>query len=220
MVYHNIQGEFHDNLPGFLGFGFLRKLAPTKTQQVTDKSSKHNGHTAWFTGINREWCQLRIILFILLSFCANYHLFRLPMVVSRRCFCHGPPLKYRVRYGRSKHRRRFCYPVSDTLVRTLLCWTLLLCGRQIRIHRSRHCRSVEWDNIDVFLPIIPDLVLPCLYCCCPFCTAYLFSYLSSIYLISTHLFFFPIVSLHCCCLDCPVSPPPYLLPYLSTVPVI
>ena len=41
----HIGGEFHDNFPGFLGFEFCRKLAITKTQQGTDKASKHNRST-------------------------------------------------------------------------------------------------------------------------------------------------------------------------------
>ena len=35
-----IQGSFHNNFPGFSGFGFRRKLAHTKTQQGTDKASE------------------------------------------------------------------------------------------------------------------------------------------------------------------------------------
>ena len=39
----DIRGAFHDNFPGFLGFGFRRKLVRMKTQQGTDKASEHNG---------------------------------------------------------------------------------------------------------------------------------------------------------------------------------
>ena len=42
-----VQGAFHDNFPGFLSFGFRRKLVHTKNQQVTDKVSKHNGRTVF-----------------------------------------------------------------------------------------------------------------------------------------------------------------------------
>ena len=40
-----IQGTFHKKIIGFWGFGFRRKTALTKTQQGTDKASKHNGRT-------------------------------------------------------------------------------------------------------------------------------------------------------------------------------
>ena len=35
---------FHNEFTGFSGFIFCRKLARTKTQQCTDKSSENNGH--------------------------------------------------------------------------------------------------------------------------------------------------------------------------------
>ena len=62
-VHTPIRGAFHDNFPGFSGFGFRRKLASTKTQQGTDKASEHNGHTvfsrAWvFCTHQQEGCQL------------------------------------------------------------------------------------------------------------------------------------------------------------------
>ena len=37
-----IRGAFHNNFPGFSGFGLCRKLARTKTQQGTEKASKNN----------------------------------------------------------------------------------------------------------------------------------------------------------------------------------
>ena len=42
-MYLCIQGVFHNNLPGFSGFRFRRKLARTKNQQGTDTVIKHNG---------------------------------------------------------------------------------------------------------------------------------------------------------------------------------
>ena len=44
---HYIRGAFHDQFPGFSGFGFCRKLARTKTQQGTHKASEHNGRTVF-----------------------------------------------------------------------------------------------------------------------------------------------------------------------------
>ena len=43
-----IRGAFHNNFPGFSGFGFRRKLARTKTQQGTYKASEYNRHTLFF----------------------------------------------------------------------------------------------------------------------------------------------------------------------------
>ena len=42
----DLQGTFHNNFPGLLGFIFCRKLACMKTQQGTDKASENNGCTA------------------------------------------------------------------------------------------------------------------------------------------------------------------------------
>ena len=41
----DIRGELHNNFPGLSGFGFHRKLIPTKTQQSIDKENEHNGRT-------------------------------------------------------------------------------------------------------------------------------------------------------------------------------
>ena len=89
--------------------------------------------------------------------------FYLSMAAASHGFFHGLPLKYRVRYGRSRHRHHFRYPASDTLDGMLLCQTLL---REIWswIHHSRRCRSSEWDPVNDFLPHTHDLVLPRLYC--------------------------------------------------------
>ena len=109
---------------------------------------------------------------------------------SRRC-CRGLPLKYHIRYGRSRHRLRFRYPVSNTMVGTLLCFPLLLCGKRRRRNQIRHFRYAEWDTVNVLPPIMPDLVQPRLYFRLPRHPAYLISYLSSIALIIPHLIFFP-----------------------------
>ena len=49
--YQFIRGAFHDKFPRFLGFGFFRKLAHTKNQQGTYKTSKHNGRTVFFSAL-------------------------------------------------------------------------------------------------------------------------------------------------------------------------
>ena len=43
----HIRGALQDNFPGFLGFGFHRKLASAKTQQYTDKLSERNVRTVF-----------------------------------------------------------------------------------------------------------------------------------------------------------------------------
>ena len=43
-----IQGEFQNKFPGFSGIGFCKKLARMKTQQSTEKSSKHSSCTVFF----------------------------------------------------------------------------------------------------------------------------------------------------------------------------
>ena len=71
---NSIQVAFHNNFPRFLDFGFRRKLTCTKTQQVTDKASRHNGCAVFlrdlvFRTYQQKWCQLCFIiypLFILL----------------------------------------------------------------------------------------------------------------------------------------------------------
>ena len=57
-----IRGAFHDNFPGFSGFGFRRKLARTKTQQGTDKASEQYFRGLWscLRADQQEWCQLRL----------------------------------------------------------------------------------------------------------------------------------------------------------------
>ena len=46
-IVYSVLGAFHDNFPGFSGFGFCRKLARTKNQQGTDKANGHNGRTVF-----------------------------------------------------------------------------------------------------------------------------------------------------------------------------
>ena len=70
----HICAEFHDNFPGFLGFGFCRKLARTKTQQGTDKARKHNQRTEFLCDLIfcmhqhklRQLCFILYPLFVLL----------------------------------------------------------------------------------------------------------------------------------------------------------
>ena len=67
-IVYSIRGAFHDNFPGFLCFGFRRKIARTKTQQGTDKASKHNGRTLFsralvFCTHQQKWRQLSFILY-------------------------------------------------------------------------------------------------------------------------------------------------------------
>ena len=103
------------------------------------------------------------------------------------------------------HRLCCCDPTSDILGGTLLCQPLL-CGIQIHIHWSRHCRSSEWDTINVFPPNMPDLALLCLYLCRPCRPPYLLLYLSSSEPIILNIFSFPhflasLPNLFWCCLN-------------------
>ena len=69
-----IQGVFHDNFPGFSGFGFCRKLVRTKNKQGTYKVSKHNVCTVFLLALvfrthQQNWRQIYFIvypLFVLL----------------------------------------------------------------------------------------------------------------------------------------------------------
>ena len=90
----------------------------------------------------------------------------LSMAAASRPCRRGLPLIYHVWYGWSRHRHRFCYSASDAIGGTLLCRTLL-CGTQRRSHQIHQYSSAKWDTVNVFLPIMPDLVLPCIYCRCP-----------------------------------------------------
>ena len=97
--------------------------------------------------------------------------------------------------------------------------------RRRRSHRSRRCRSDEWDTVDVFPPFMSDLFLPHLYCRRPRRPTHLLPSLSSVTLITPHLFCCPhrlasLPHLCCCYISCLTSPPPYPLPSLSAVPVI
>ena len=95
-------------------------------------------------------------------------------------------------------------------------WTLicqpLLCSRQIQNQQRHHSHSPKWDTVDVFPPIMPDLVLPYLYCCMSCHPTYLLSSLSSLSCIIPYLFCYPhhLESLsHICffCLDSPTCHP-------------
>ena len=133
------------------------------------------------------------------------------MASARRCCCSIPPLKYLVRYGKSRHCRHFGYITFNTLGGTLLYRTLLL-KRGSWSHQSRRCRSSKWDAINVSCPNTPALFLPHIYChrtCRP---AYLILYLYSVSLVTLHIFCCPhclasLIHLCCCCLDCLTSPP-------------
>ena len=112
--------------------------------------------------MKREWFKILVILFILLSLCANYHLFPLSMASdSRRC-CRIPPLKYRVQYNRSRHRFHLTYLAFNTLSGTLLCHNIL-CKIWSWIHQSRRCHYTEWDTVNFPPTNTPTLVLPRLY---------------------------------------------------------
>ena len=123
-----------------------------------------------------------------------------------------------------RHRHCYRYSVSDTIGRPLLCWPLLFMIWR-RIHKRRSRRSTKWDTVDILPPIMPDPVLPCLYCHRPCRTAYLLLSLSSITLTILYMFFCPhsityFPHLCCCCLSRPAAPPPYPFPSLSAVPII
>ena len=56
-VHTPIRGAFHDNFPGFSGFGFRRKLARTKTQQGTQTKRANSifaGFGPAYARINRS----------------------------------------------------------------------------------------------------------------------------------------------------------------------
>ena len=55
----------------------------------------------------------------------------------------------------------------------------ILCRIQRQIHQSLRFFPTEWDTMNIFTPNMPDLVLPCLYCCCPHRPTYLLMSLSS-----------------------------------------
>ena len=100
--------------------------------------------------------------FIFIYLCATSH--SLPLSVadsSRHCY-RSPPLKYRFRYVRSRHFRRFRYLASDTMCGTLLCQPL---PREIWSwsHRSRRFRSNKWDDVNVFPPNTSAIFLLRLY---------------------------------------------------------
>ena len=114
--------------------------------------------------------------------------------------------------------------MSYTLGGKLICRTLL-CGRHRQIHKIFRFRSTKWDTVDVYLPIMPNIFLPRLYCRCAHRLVYILLSLSSADLIIPHLFCFP----HClasmahifwCRLNLPMYLLPYLLPSLSAAPVI
>ena len=96
---------------------------------------------------------------------------------------------------------------------------------QIQSYQICLLRSDEWDTVYVFPPIMPDLVLPRLYCHCPHRTSYLLPSLSSVALIIPHIFccthhLTSMPHLCCCYLSISMYPPPYPLPSLSAVPVV
>ena len=84
------------------------------------------------------------------------------MAAARHRCCRGPPLKYRVRYSRSRQRHHFRYLASDTLGRTILCRPLF---HKIwsSIHQSRRIRSSKCYAVNIFLPNTPTVAPPCVY---------------------------------------------------------
>ena len=53
------------------GFGFCRKLTRTKTQQITDKASKHNGSTV-FLGFGLTW-ESTVVVSTLSNYFSSLH---------------------------------------------------------------------------------------------------------------------------------------------------
>ena len=74
---------------------------------------------------------------------------------------------------------------------------LILHGRWGWSHRSHHLYSSEWDTIDVFPPITPALVIPCLYRHCNRVHASLLVSSSAAVAIIKRLFFVLIFPLLC-----------------------
>ena len=93
---------------------------------------------------------------------------------------------------RSIHRHRYHDPASDMLGRPLICWPIFY-RRQRQSHKIRHCRSEDWDTVNVFLPKITDIVLPLIYYCRPHNYKYMLTSLS---------YTSPIIMNIFCCLHC------------------
>ena len=81
MVYENIlfkfsieiQGAFHDNFPGFSGFGFsgnlcAQKIIKAKTKQANITGIQYNSWVSTGNGVNF------LLSFLLLSLCDNSHI--------------------------------------------------------------------------------------------------------------------------------------------------
>ena len=125
-----------------------------------------------------------------------------------------------------RHCRHFRYSASDTLDGALL-YHLLISRRQRQRYQSRHCRSTEWDTVDIFLPIIPDLSLLRLYYRRPCRPEYTLLSLSSVFIAKPHLLCCPhhiasLLHLCYCCLNIleypPILPPHPLSPYALGTP--
>ena len=103
-MYCSLQDAFHDNFPGFSGVGFCTKLVRMKTQQGTDKASKHNWHTVFFrlcpayTRINRSGVNFVLSfifsLFEFLTNCTNFPFSPPPRFVALRLCCSLTPLRF------------------------------------------------------------------------------------------------------------------------------
>ena len=121
-IYIYIQGAFHSNFPRFLGFGFRRKPACTKTKKGIDKASKHNRATLFFRlwsfacinigGVNL-FLSFILSLFYFLTICVNFHFLpHLCLHLSLRlCQSMLPPFSIRCTLFRVEHcrqRRRRC----------------------------------------------------------------------------------------------------------------
>ena len=82
---HCILGALHDSFTGLSGFVFRRKLNRTKTQQGTDKLSKHYRRTVFlwdlvFCTHQQKWSQFYFILSFIrfLKFCTIFHFLLVP----------------------------------------------------------------------------------------------------------------------------------------------
>ena len=98
--YLYIRGAFHNNVSGFSGFGFRRKLAHTKTQQDTDKVSKNNGCTVFSRDLiscthQQNWRQFCFIIYPVFVLLPNY-LGKLLKKLLRHCSLGGTDTAHRV----------------------------------------------------------------------------------------------------------------------------
>ena len=154
-------------------FRFCRKLAHTKTNKAQTKQANILGvqYNSWVsTGSGVNFVLSILFLFV----CDQYHLSTFAPLYLR-CQPLPPPrsaaeIPCPIHWVR--HRRFYHCPTSDMLGRPLI-FRPLVCMRRIQGLQCRCCRSADQDTVDVFLPIMPDLVLLHLYRRFPHCNAYL-----------------------------------------------